>query len=120
MPPAGLLQIDATILQQIHGNSPQCLISITVHMVRRVLHRLKHDPEKLNARSGQISLKRFQVWRQIRVRTPNSGSPRQCLSVLVSPRFAKPRRRRSRSILRSWAAISLSSYPCRERSMDEY
>jgi hypothetical protein len=59
MLPARLLQIDATILQQIHGNSPQCSISITVRTVRRVLHRLEDDPVKRKRSvSEQISLKR--------------------------------------------------------------
>jgi hypothetical protein len=40
--------------------------------------------------SDQISLKRFQASRRIRLSTPNSKSPRPLISVLVSPRFAKP------------------------------
>jgi hypothetical protein len=54
------------------------------------LRRLEHDPENGRSVSDQISLKRFQAWRRIRLSTPNSKSPRPLISVLVSPRFAKP------------------------------
>jgi hypothetical protein len=96
MLPAGLLQIDATILQQIHGNSPQCSISIAVHMMRRVLHRLEHDPKNgtLGLRSARaqvlLDLACSCVWRRIQARTLEFESPCPFDSVLVSPRFAKP------------------------------
>jgi len=97
----------------IHRNADRALRCTRYAGICIALGRIRKN-RTLRLRSDP--LKRFQGWRRIRARTPNSIARADFLSVLVSPRFAKPAAAARAKILWSMIRKSDAGLPKRSRS----